>query len=482
LDMDNIEIHSSVIAGLIPMLANPVQLFVELYKLLEPQFGAISNSIYTNPAARKQFDRLSDFFQKSFKRIYGAESNTQFLNKIKQAINTEKDNNILCLSLFKGVADYMVLNMKRIRLSLALKKIDGFIITPKPPNPIYDALPKAVRERCGTSLHDLTDIFKHISVIKQTNLKINFVKDKRFNRTCRYMMGRVEKGFKIAVTPFMKNLVFEFGSLKDNWPPLEKTPYWFKNIKNIEEAKQWLNEKILLPCLENEVDILVLPELSIDESLLIFIKDWLRLHNRKRVSSGRPGLLLVATGSFHSNDKRDTNKRFNLSTLLNHAGDILWTQKKIKRFSFDQNDIQKQPELQDLLQTSTAGGYRCIEETDTIICADTPIGRISVCICIDFFHQEHFEAFRQAEINVFLVPAMSPQNTRFLQNAVIFARDNLASSFVSNSGYAAKKENSGIHKGGASFYFLPRKRETGTFATKENCDLLIFDSHELIKS
>ncbi|MGD2088663.1 MAG: hypothetical protein PVH61_20970 [Candidatus Aminicenantes bacterium] len=76
---------------------------------------------------------------------------------------------------------------------------------------------------------------------------------------------------------------------------------------------------------------------------------------------------------------------------------------------------------------------------------------------------------------------MSPQNTRFMQNAVIFARDNLASSFVSNSGYAAKKENSGIHKEGASFYFLPRKREPGIFTINENSDLLIFDSKELIK-
>jgi predicted amidohydrolase len=166
---------------------------------------------------------------------------------------------------------------------------------------------------------------------------------------------------------------------------------------------------------------------------------------------------------------------------LDNEVDILRTQKKIKRFSFNQSDLQKQPKLQHLLKTSSAGGYECIEETDTIICADTPIGRIYVCICIDFFHQEHFEAYRQAAINVFLVPAMSPYNTRFLQNAVIFARDNLASSFVSNSGYAAKKETSGIHKEGASFYFLPRKRETGTFATKENSDLLIFDSKELIK-
>ena len=46
---------------------------------------------------------------------------------------------------------------------------------------------------------------------------------------------------------------------------------------------------------------------------------------------------------------------------------------------------------------------------------------------------------------------------RFLQNAGIFARENLASSFVSNNAYAAKKEKHGtcIHENGASFYFLP---------------------------
>jgi predicted amidohydrolase len=482
--MENIKIHSSVIARLIPLLTEPLQLFAELYKLLEPQFGVISNSIYANPAARKRFDRLSDFFLNSFKKISGSKSNMLFLNEIKQIVNKENDNNIVCLSLFKGVVKYLVNYKKGDLKKIKPFEINGYIITSKPQNPIYDTLPKevAVREHCGTGLYDFTDIFKYISVIKQTNLKINLIKDERLKKTRRYINRQVRKGFRIAVTPFMKNLVFEFDSLKDKWSKTEGTPYWFKKIGNIEEAKRYLVERVLMPCLENEVDILVLPELSIDESLLIFLKDWLKLHNRQRVSSGNPGLLLIAAGSFHFKDKKENSKRFNVAAVLNHAGDILWTQNKIKRFSFDQSDIQKQPELQTLLKTSSSGGYECIDETDTICCVDTPIGRISVCICIDFFHHEHLEAYRLSNTNVFLVPAMSPQNTRFLQNAVIFARDNLASSFVSNSGYAAKKENAGIHKEGASFYFLPRKREAGTFAANENQDLLIFDINELKKS
>lgn len=482
--MDNIEIHSSVIENLIPLLTEPLQLFAELYKLLEPQFGAISNAIYTNPDAKKRFDRLSDFFLGSFKKISGTKSDVQFLNIIKQELRKESDNNILCLSLFKGVEQYLVNYKKGDLKKIKPFEINGYIITSKPPNPIYNALPKevAVRAYYGTGLHNFMDIFKYISVIKHANLKINLIKDERLKKTRRYMNRRLRKGFRIAITPFMKNLVFKFDSLKDKWSQTEETPYWFKKIENIEEAERYLVERILIPCHENEVDILVLPELSIDESLLIFLKDWLKLHNRQRVSSGNSGLLLIAAGSFHFKDKKEKYKRFNVATVLNHAGEILWTQNKIKRFSFDQGDIQKQPELQTLLKTSSAGGYEGIDETDTICCVDTPIGRISVCICIDFFHPDHLEAYRLTNTNVFLVPAMSPQNTRFLQNAVIFARDNLASSFVSNSGYAAKKENSGIHKEGASFYFLPRKREDGTLAANENQDLLIFDIGELKKS
>lgn len=482
--MDNIKNHSSVIAGLIPLLANPIQLFVQLYKLLEPQFGVISNSIYTRSAARKRFLRLSDFFLKCFQAAYGAGSNAQFLNKIEQQLRKKNDNNILCLSLFKGVGEYLVKDKNGELKKIKPYEVSGYIITSRPPNPIYDTLPKEVelREHIGTGLHDFEDIFKYISVIKQTNLKINLLKDERLKKTRRYMKDRLRKGFKIAITPFMKNLIIEFDSLKNNWSKTGETPYWFKKIKNIEEAKQYLVDTILMPCLRNEVDILVLPELSIDESLLIFLKDWLRLHNRQRVSSGKSGLLLIAAGSFHFKDEKGPNKHFNVSTVLNHCGEILWTQNKLKRFSIDESDIQKQPELQTLLKTSSAGGYECIEETDRICCVDTPIGRISVCICIDFFHPDHLEAYRHTGTNVFLVPAMSPQNTRFLQNAVIYARDNLASSFVSNSGYAAKKENPGIHKEGASFYFLPKKRETGIFAVDENCELLIFDIGELTKS
>lgn len=462
------------------MIGNPIRLFLELNKLLEPLYGVVSNSIYTDPDVRFRFDMLSDFFLTRFREIDVNELDYKLLGEINEAFDNESDSNFLCLSLFRGVTEYLTRYKKGILKMLEPMKIGRFIVTPKPPNPIYDALPNPAREYYGTGIHDFTDIFNYISVVEETKFKVNLVRNERLKSTCRCLKRRVKDGFKIAVTPFMRDMIFDFGSLRGNWPVNDKTPYWFRRIENIGEAKKQLVKKILEPCLEKEVDILVLPELSIDEELLAFFKEWLRSNNRERVSSGNPGLLMVVAGSFHFGNK--TDGRFNSSTILDHAGDMLWTQNKLKRFSFDERDLQKNPGLQALLKTSLAGGYENIDETDTIYCADTPVGRISVCICLDFFHKKHIEGFRKTGINVFLVPAMTPQNIRFLEIAGTAAEDNLAASFFSNSGYAAKKEKSGIHAEGASFYFLPRTREKGTLATGKNKGLLIFDFGELIKS
>jgi predicted amidohydrolase len=478
--MENIEIHPSTKWGLISLLENPIQLFGHVYQLLEPQLGTISNSIFIAPNTRFRFNMLSDFFLKIFQKIYSTAAKPQFLGEVKLTIINEDDIHLLLLSLFKGISDYLTLYRKRSLKTLKPIKVHNIIITPKPPNPIHDLLPNPIRENYGTGFHDLTDIFKYISVIKETNLKINFIKNDRLTGTCSYLKNKIRNGFKIAVTPFMIDIVFEFDSHLNNWPAKEKTPYWLKKIRNTEEAQKCLIDKVLKPCLQKEVDILVLPELSVDERLLTFLKNWLKLNNRERISSGKPGLLLVVAGSFHF--EIEGNKRFNISTVLNHEGDVLWTQNKIKRFSFDKSDIRKNPQLPILLETSPAGGYEGIKETGTICCVDTPLGRIAVCICIDFFHKEHMETFRQAGINVFLVPAMSPQIIRFLESAALFAGDNLAASFISNNGYAAKKGSSGIHEDGASFYILPNRSRKNVQAASENLSLLVFDSKKLTKS
>lgn len=90
---------------------------------------------------------------------------------------------------------------------------------------------------------------------------------------------------------------------------------------------------------------------------------------------------MVVAVSFHVEEEH--SKIYNISTVLNHKGDVLSTHKKIQRYSFDKNDLKILPKLKDLLKTSESGGYEGTTEFDAIHCIDTPLGRITVCICID---------------------------------------------------------------------------------------------------
>ena len=100
--MSNIEIHTLAKEGLIPLLTKPLHLFAELYKLLDPQFGVLSNSLYTDEHARERFGDLSDFFLQRFGKVYASKSNRRLLEGVKQVLINSDDNNVLCLSLFKG--------------------------------------------------------------------------------------------------------------------------------------------------------------------------------------------------------------------------------------------------------------------------------------------------------------------------------------------------------------------------------------------
>ena len=62
---------------------------------------------------------------------------------------------------------------------------------------------------------------------------------------------------------------------------------------------------LLERCLDEGINILVLPELTIDGPLLVALKKWLLEYNREKVSSGKGGLIMVVAGSFHFHNKGD---------------------------------------------------------------------------------------------------------------------------------------------------------------------------------
>lgn len=75
------------------------------------------------------------------------------------------------------------------------------------------------------------------------------------DQMCSRLRSCMKNGFKIAVTPFVKNLDFEVESLLSCWPAEEKTPFWYARIKNRETAEASLQE-ILETTSKNGVHIL----------------------------------------------------------------------------------------------------------------------------------------------------------------------------------------------------------------------------------
>ena len=462
---------------LLELLDKPLHLFAALYEFLEPDYGEKSNPIYTNPSVRKYFDRLSDDLLKNISKWYSCLSNHHHLEKVKHMIAKESNFDLLCLALFSALGQYIVKSRKEPIGCIDPIRIGDHIISSKPPNPIYDILQdshQAIRNDYGTSIHDLSEVFQYIYIAKEVSLKIDLMKNSVIKRTSTYLKKRLENGLRIAVTPFMGHTEFQVESLIGSWYRKEKTPYCFKCIVNSEEAKSYLKEKILLPCLEKDVAVLILPELTVDNTLLSSLRHWLSENNRELVSSGTGGILLVVAGSFHV--KKSTNAIYNTSTVINHAGEILWAQDKLKRFSLDRNDVKGTPELKEVLKISDAGGYEQIHETDALCCVDMSIGRVSVCICLDYFHKKHTDSLKQSGINVFLIPAMTPKNIQFKQAAWRFGNTNLASSFFANSAYiAARKHDGSVSEKGASFFYIPSRKNPYKYATGEHSELLIFD-------
>jgi predicted amidohydrolase len=181
----------------------------------------------------------------------------------------------------------------------------------------------------------------------------------------------------------------------------------------------------------------------------------------------------VVAGSFHFGDS--TDELFNISTLLNHQGDVLLQHRKMKRFQITEEDINADPKIQKTLKISSRGGHEYIGESASLTCIDTPLGRIAICICIDYFHEDFQFAFQNSRANVFFVPAMSDTVTQFQTIAPLLGNTNLASTFVANARCFARSNAGEIDEKAASFYYLPDREAGRTSAGSNSSELLVFD-------
>ncbi|MBA4393610.1 MAG: hypothetical protein C0407_08670 [Desulfobacca sp.] len=453
------------------LLSNPLKLFSSLYRYVSKNFARISHPFLTKPDMREQYNDLSVRFFKCLCKTHppgtpvAEEAKKEILAEMDRLRNDDLFNFSLYIGLSKFIEERKIGEIK----AMGVVEFDGLKISPKPENPIYKYLDEDEKirrpEEVGVNISEFTEIFKKITILEELNPQILLKKPNRvLMETNDYLRKRISKGFKIAVSPFFTDLEFETESFPADLPD-QRTPYTFKKVINFDLAEKALF-LLLKRCLDEEINILVLPELTIDEALLISLKEWLRENNREKVSSGSGGLIMVIAGSFHVPDEEDIR---NAAPVLNHRGDVLWTQNKYQIFSLSSADIRKNPEIKKILRISDLGGYEKIKSSEGFTAVDTPLGRICVCICLDFFHQDNFEVFRLSGANVFFVPAMSDTNIQFIETSKHLGRTNLAATFISLASFLPQK----IEKT-ASFRYIPSRSQTFEYAFETKGQLLEF--------
>lgn len=458
------------------LLSNPLKLFCSLYQYVSKDFERISHPFLTNPDRRKQHNDLSVRVFKCFCKTHPP--GTPVAEEAKKEILAEMDrlgnDDLFKFSLYVGLSKFIEERKVGEIKAMGVVEIDGLKISPKPENPIYKYLNEDEKirrpEEVGVNINEFTDIFKKITILEELNPQILLKKPNRvIMETNDYFRKRISKGFKIAVSPFFTELEFKTDSMLPDGSEDLRTPYVFKKVTNFDSAEKALFS-LLKRCLDEGINILVLPELTIDAALLVSLKKWLRENNREKVSSGSGGLMMVVAGSFHIPDKEVLR---NAAPVLNHRGEVLWTQNKYKKYSCNSDDIRKNPEIIKLLKISDAGGYESILPAEGFTVVDTPLGRICVCICLDFIHADNFEIFRRSGVNVFFVPAMSDTNNQFIDTSKQFGRTNLAASFIALASFLPQKiEN--IDKKTASFRYIPSRSQTYKYAIEAKVQLLEF--------
>ena len=177
-------------------------------------------------------------------------------------------------------------------------------------------------------------------------------------------------------------------------------------------------ESLLAAAYDQAVQVLVLPELVLDQNLLVRTGDWLGRHNLPV-----PRLRLVVAGSRHCAEGGGFANR---CTVLDQGGTILWEQDKRSPFVIDD------PGTLDRLSPGCCAPA-AFEPTvlgRRLVVRETSVGRLLTPICLDFIDDALWSALGA---DIFLVPAMSPGLERFRLKAQDLGSRHGAASFVCNA-------------------------------------------------
>ncbi len=206
---------------------------------------------------------------------------------------------------------------------------------------------------------------------------------------------------KIGLSPYADKYDMDWACAADDPRGLEnKIPFWCCGSKISDAALRERVVAVLAAAYQQDVHVLLFPELVMTAALQADISQWLKQHN-----AFQPKIRLVVAGTrhVHADNPEQVNTYSNRCTVLNHIGDSEWQQDKRQPFDLSADEAHA-------FFGITAPAF---EPTDTALhlkIRQSALGNIATAICLDFLHDKQWQAL---PVDVFFVPAMSSGLSRF---------------------------------------------------------------------
>ncbi len=223
---------------------------------------------------------------------------------------------------------------------------------------------------------------------------------------------------KIGLSPFAG-----IGDMNWQHDPTDKRgidariPFWCCSAKD--EVSQLARLKdVLLAAREQQVNILLFPELAMTEALQAEISNWLMEYN-----AFEPIIRLVIAGTRHVIDVNERNAYSNRCTVFNPFGDIEWEQEKRQIFVLEADEAVKLFDIQ-------VPAFEPTNQSERLVMRHTDLGILATPICLDFLCDP---LWKLMPVDVFFVPAMSPNLKRFHDNCRLVGNERGAAAFVCNA-------------------------------------------------
>jgi len=349
-----------------------------------------------------------------------------------------------------------------------------FLLLSRPKNFIFEAINKRFpddRIKTGPDIGQrLEDHLKNLIFYKEhENRKIEI---RPIDLLVDQLLLKQGEKLAIAVAPITCNFRYSFKGFRHG----NEVSYVFESIKNRDQITRYI-ERILEKCRDNDVHIVVFPELTIDEDLRWLISKWLKKNNKDKK------IIMVVAGSFHILKDKQKDRKFdkyeNSSIVYRFDGVELWKQVKMNRFQMDQGDIKRTRdsdkkgyvEFKKLFKDTDSKAREKIDISDTLIIKDSAIGRMAVTICLDHFVKEKDELLSNPQVNLIFVPAMSRTLDKMKEASSYLGNHAQASVFCANSCWTITGgQRESFDPKNSSYIYIPQKGDAKHINHKPKLD------------